>query len=106
MQGDKSKQPLSKIERKIKQKKDLEDEIKRLKKQENKAKRRWETNQKVRVGAAIISEANKRPEMKEELLQLLDRFYTKDYDRRFFVEWGLSPQHRNANPPAKQGDGQ
>src|SRR5579884_1597744 len=85
MRGDKPKPPLSKIERKIKQKADLEAEIKRLKKQEGKAKRKWETNQKVRVGAAIISEANKKPEMMEELLQLLDSFYTKDYDRRFFT---------------------
>jgi len=106
MQSDKPERPLSKLERKIKQQKDLEAEIKRLKKDESKAKRKWETNQKVRAGAAIISEAKKRPEVMAELLQLLDSFYTKDYDRRFFVEWGLSPHHKSAMPPAKQGDEQ
>ncbi len=98
MQGDKSKQPLSKIERKEQQKARLEEEIKILKKREAKAKRAWDTNQKVRVGAAIISEAQESPKKMAELLHLLDKFFTKDYDRRFFVEWGLSPHHKNAEP--------
>ena len=51
-------------------------------------------------GAAVISEELKHPEKKAELLQLLDSFYTNDYDRKYFIEWGLPPQHKSKMKPA------
>ncbi len=66
---------------------------------EKSAKRKWINNQKVRVGAAIMSEVEKNPEKMAGLLRLLDSFYPRDYDRKYFIEWGLSPHHKNAPTP-------
>ncbi len=57
----------------------------------------------MRVGAAVISEASGKPEYKAALLQLLDSFYTQDYDRKYFVDWGLTPQHKSKIKPAPAG---
>src|SRR5260370_40826920 len=100
MKNEEIKKPLSKIEKLEKRKTDTIEAIKREKKKANKEKRNWENNQKIRVGAAIISEMKGKPERLAWLLKLLDSFYPKDYDRKYFVEWGLSP-HPN---DAKSGD--
>jgi hypothetical protein len=90
---------LSRLERLELEKKEIERAIKEEQKRRSNERRKWEINQKVRVGAAIISEAQRNPEKMAELLELLDSFYSKDYDRKFFVEWGLSPLHKSHIKP-------
>ena len=89
----------SRLERLERQKTEIANRIKGEQKKQGRERRKWETNQKVRVGAAIMSEAQRNPEKMAELLKLLDRFFLKDYDRKFFVEWGLS-LHENVSTPA------
>ena len=85
----------------LKEEEKKEKEEKRVKaKRDKEARRKWETNQKVRVGAAVIHKADNNSEKKAELMQLLDSFYTNDYDRKYFIEWGLPPQHKSKMKPA------
>jgi hypothetical protein len=96
---------LTRLERLELERKALERQIKEEQKKQSHEKRKWETNQKVRVGAAIISEAQKNPEKMAELLKLLDKFYYKGYDRKFFAEWGLS-LYKNPRQEKEQESGQ
>ena len=70
---------------------------------EKRAKRQKENKQKFLAGAAVLDEAREKPEYKADLFRLLDRFLTKDYDRAFFVDWGLTPQHKSKIKPAPAG---
>lgn len=106
MENHKNKGSLSKIERLEKRKAEIAEEIKRERTKANKEKRRWENNQKIRVGAAIINEFKGKPAKMAELLQLLDSFYPNDYDRKYFVEWGLPPHSKNAPAPSENEGGQ
>ena len=106
MENHENGKPLTRIERLEKRKAQIAEEIKAAKTKANQDKRRWENNQKIRVGAAIISEFKNKPAKMAELLQLLDSFYTKDYDRKYFIEWGLPPHHKNAPATRQDENGQ
>lgn len=105
MESQQPEKKIGRLERLKREKEELERAIREEQRKQGREKRRWEINQKVRVGAAIISEAQRNPEKMAELMKLLDSFYTKHYDRRFFVDWGLSLQ-KNAKREEGQESGQ
>lgn len=106
MENDKRKRPLSRVERREKRKVETTEEIRVAKTKANQGTRQWGNNQKIRVGSAILSEFKGKPEKMAELLRLLDSFYTKDYDRKYFIEWGLPPHHKSAVLPSENESGQ
>ena len=92
------------IDEQIKKEAAKEKEAQRIKENREKAaNRKKENKQKFLAGAAVLDEAREKPEYKTDLFRLLDRFLTKDYDRAFFVDWGLTPQHKSKIKPAPAG---
>ena len=64
----------------------------RIRQEEGKARsreRKDDTRRKILAGAAVLDEAENRPEFNAQLIKLLSRFLTRPDDRALF---GLTPQ--------------
>lgn len=91
----------NKLDKNREKRKTLTEKIRRKKIRLSKQKRRKDTRRKILAGAAVLSEAEGRPNFKTFLHKLLDRFLTKQDDRALF---GLPPRLSLTQPLAKNGN--
>ncbi|MGE4045294.1 MAG: mobilization protein C [Acetobacteraceae bacterium] len=82
------KAPETKLQKLLAQKEALEARIRQQQGRERKEKHKLDTRRKVLAGAAVLAEAEQRPEFRASLMTLLGRFLIRPDDRALF---GLPP---------------
>jgi hypothetical protein len=73
-----------KLQKLLEQRKTIDARIRQEQGRENERKRKADTRRKILAGAAVLDEAEKRLEFREELYKLLGRFLTRADDRAMF----------------------
>ena len=95
----------SKLEKLLAKKQEIEAQIRQRRDRERREKDKLDTRRKVLAGAAVMAEAEKRPEFRDELKAMLGRFLIRDDERALF---SLPPHVSSASklaivpPPATE----
>jgi large subunit ribosomal protein L7/L12 len=97
-----------KLKKLLEQKKALDAQLMQERNKISSQKRKLDTRKKILVGSAVLSEADKQPEYKTALYELLGRFLTKENDRALFDLPSLqtpAPEKPKAEPKKKAKKG-
>ncbi|MGP0590994.1 mobilization protein [Nitrospira sp. T9] len=89
---DSKPKPLTRLEKLEQQRAKISKQISLTKNREKQQERKLDTRRKILVGSTLMTEAEKKPELYDTITRLLDRYLTREDDRKLFPQ--ISAQHR------------
>ena len=97
---DSPKKPLTRLEKLEQQRAKIAKQIALTKNREKQQERKLDTRRKILIGATLMTEAENKPELYDTITRLLDRYLTREDDRKLFPD--IPPQHRKEKAETKE----
>ena len=97
---DSKSKPLTRLEKLEQQRAKIAKQIALAKNRDKQTERKLDTRRKILVGSTLMTEAESKPELYDQITRLLDRYLTREDDRRLFPD--IPPQHRKEKTEDKQ----
>jgi len=91
---------ISRVEKLEQQKARVLKQLALAKNREKEKERRKDTRRKILIGAILMTEAETKPELYDQINRLLDRYLTREDDRKLFPQ--IPAQHRKEKAEDKQ----
>ena len=97
---DSKSKPLTRLEKLEQQRAKIAKQIALAKNRDKQTERKLDTRRKILVGSTLMTEAEHKPELYDKINKLLDRYLTREDDRKLFPD--IPPQHRKEKAEDKQ----
>ncbi|MCA9052143.1 MAG: mobilization protein [Planctomycetaceae bacterium] len=97
---DSKQKTLTRLEKLEQQRAKIAKQIALTKNREKQQERKLDTRRKILIGATLMTEAENKPELYDTITRLLDRYLTREDDRKLFPD--IPPQHRKEKAETKE----
>ena len=94
-----SKSTSPRLQKLLQQQQKINKQITLAKNREKQTERKLDTRRKILVGSTLMTEAENKPELYDKINKLLDRYLTREDDRKLFPD--IPAQHRKENTKDK-----